>query len=204
MGDANPIRTIGDYSNPSHEGYMNTIELPIGNNVICSGPHYTQYCMENPEQVFVKYASSRIDKAGDARLSKFEANSKQQQSEMTNKIDTVLKAITDRMAGALPSDTVKNQKLNVNSTTLVLSARSYPTEDPQCSTHTHEITFKMPYKDPERSELSSKGHDLLSSRIILSEDDYDRGCRKPSDLEDRFYKNTIKLGLEYVTGMDDE
>ncbi|GJT02901.1 ribonuclease H-like domain-containing protein [Tanacetum coccineum] len=37
------------------------------------------------------------------------------------------------MAGALPSDTVKNPKLNINFTTLVLSARSYPTEDPQCS-----------------------------------------------------------------------
>ncbi|GJX66848.1 hypothetical protein Tco_0302575 [Tanacetum coccineum] len=56
---------------------------------------------------------------------------------MTNKIDTVLKAITDRMAEALPSDTVKNPKLNVNSTSPVLFARSYPTEDPQCSTHIH-------------------------------------------------------------------
>ncbi|GKB54840.1 hypothetical protein Tco_0905593 [Tanacetum coccineum] len=115
---------------------------------ICSGPHDTQYCMEDPEQAFVEYASSRTDKAGeglvsnfmasqDARLSKFEADFKQQQSEMTNKIDTVLKAITDRMARALPSDTVKNPKLNINSTTSVLSARSYPTEDPQCSTHIH-------------------------------------------------------------------
>ncbi|GJR80164.1 hypothetical protein Tco_0150949 [Tanacetum coccineum] len=41
----------------------------------------------------------------DARLSKFEADFKQQQIEMTNKIDTVLKAITDQIAGALPSDT---------------------------------------------------------------------------------------------------
>nr|GEV16892.1 MAK10-like protein [Tanacetum cinerariifolium] len=32
---------------------------------ICSGPHDTQYCMENPEQAFVEYASSRIDEAGD-------------------------------------------------------------------------------------------------------------------------------------------
>ncbi|GKD96273.1 hypothetical protein Tco_1380170 [Tanacetum coccineum] len=147
---------------------------------ICSGPHNTQYCMENPEQAFVEYASSRTEEAGckwytfkpeknnfgdtynsswkshpnlsqsnleglvsnfmvsqDARLSKFEADFKQQQSEMTNKIDTVLKAITYRMVGALLSDTVKNSKLNVNSTTSVLSARSYPTEDPQCSTHIH-------------------------------------------------------------------
>ncbi|GJZ86443.1 retrotransposon ORF1 [Tanacetum coccineum] len=34
MGDENPIRTLGDYSKPSHEGYRNTIELPEGNNVV--------------------------------------------------------------------------------------------------------------------------------------------------------------------------
>ncbi|GJS44235.1 hypothetical protein Tco_0569278 [Tanacetum coccineum] len=33
MGDENPIRTLEDYSKPSHEGYRNTIELPIGNNI---------------------------------------------------------------------------------------------------------------------------------------------------------------------------
>ncbi|GJU30405.1 hypothetical protein Tco_1173994, partial [Tanacetum coccineum] len=107
------------------------------------GPHDTQYCMEDPKQAFVEYASLRTDEAGeglvsnfmasqDARLTMFEADFKQQQSEMTNKIDTVLKAITDRIAGALPSDTVKNPKL---STSLVLSACSYPKIDPQCSSH---------------------------------------------------------------------
>ncbi|GJZ50342.1 MAK10-like protein [Tanacetum coccineum] len=101
---------------------------------ICSGPHDTQYCMKDLEQAFVEYASSRTDKARVARLSKFEADFKQQQSEMTNKIDTVLKAITDRLAGSLPRDIVKNPKL---STSLVLSARSYPTEEPQCLTHIH-------------------------------------------------------------------
>ncbi|GKC06907.1 MAK10-like protein [Tanacetum coccineum] len=110
---------------------------------ICSGPHDTQYCMEDPKQAFVEYASSRTDEAReglvsnfmasqDARLTKFEADFKQQQSDMTNKIDTVLKAITDRIAGALPSDTVKNSKL---STFLVLSTRSYSTIDPRCSSH---------------------------------------------------------------------
>ncbi|GJY55029.1 hypothetical protein Tco_0446693 [Tanacetum coccineum] len=221
----------------------------------------------------------------DARLSKFEANFKQQQSEMTNKIDTVLKAITDRIAGALPSDTVKNPKLNDNSTSLVFSARSYPTKDPQCLTQIHgsintitmyskqpnkphgheiitevkkeeepkdtpqkrsndptiidelestrikeekelewldieeplnqvdmceesvyeslikeiprEVTFKTPFKDLERRELTSDGHDLVSSRIILREDDYDRGCERPSDLESGFYKDVDKLGPEY-------
>ncbi|GJT82119.1 hypothetical protein Tco_1056461 [Tanacetum coccineum] len=34
MGDANPIRTLGDYSRPSYDGYRNTIELPEENNVV--------------------------------------------------------------------------------------------------------------------------------------------------------------------------
>ncbi|GJS62360.1 hypothetical protein Tco_0657144 [Tanacetum coccineum] len=250
---------------------------------ICSGPHDTQYCMENPEQAFVEYASSHTNEAGglvsnfmasqDARLSKFEADFKQQQSKMTNKINTVLKAITDRIAGVLPSDTQQSncrdneaeeeerEREGSLEDTDVVAHNKEQRDTPQLELKdiisfdnlrpnrddegiewldveealdlvdtifgrpfveisclainrkyglmtftdgTKEITFKMPYKDPERSELSSEGHDLLSSRIILSEDDYDRGCRKPSDLEDGFYRDTIKLGPEYVTGMDDE
>ncbi|GJX18142.1 hypothetical protein Tco_0218974 [Tanacetum coccineum] len=126
MGDENPIRTLGDYSKPSHEGYKNTIELPVGNNVnnprdfakpvkaislpqdvpstsdrclielenqvqllmeahlaltqptqvnkitssceIRSGPHDTQYHMENPEQAFVEYASSRNNEVGSRKF----------------------------------------------------------------------------------------------------------------------------------------
>ncbi|GKD78729.1 hypothetical protein Tco_1341350 [Tanacetum coccineum] len=112
---------------------------------ICSSPHDTQYCLINPEQPFVDYASLRTDEVGGlvsnfmasqkSRLSKFEADFKQQQSKMTNKIDTVFKSITDRITGTLPSDTIKNPKLNVNSTSLDSSARSYPTVDPQCSSH---------------------------------------------------------------------
>nr|GEV71646.1 zinc finger, CCHC-type [Tanacetum cinerariifolium] len=34
MRDENPIRTLRDYSKPSHEGYKNTIELLVGNNVV--------------------------------------------------------------------------------------------------------------------------------------------------------------------------
>ncbi|GJV66545.1 hypothetical protein Tco_1482054 [Tanacetum coccineum] len=106
---------------------------------ICSGPHDTQYCMENPEQAFVDYASLHTNKAGglvsnfmasqDVILSKFEADFKQQQSEMTNKIDSVLKAITDRIMGALPSDTIKNPKLNVNPIASVLSAQGGEQEE---------------------------------------------------------------------------
>ncbi|GJY22843.1 MAK10-like protein [Tanacetum coccineum] len=178
---------------------------------ICCGPYDTLYCLENPEQAFVDYVSSRTNKAGgkwytfkpeqnnlgdiynpswkshpnlrwrqpqnfktifsnppncfqpnglipnhsfsnnpqssnsqsnlkglvssfmasrDARFSKFEADFNQEQGNMTNKIDAVLKAINDRITGALPSDTVKNPKLNVNLTSLISFARPYPTHDP--------------------------------------------------------------------------
>ncbi|GKA14030.1 hypothetical protein Tco_0693676 [Tanacetum coccineum] len=50
----------------------------------------------------------------DARLSRFEADFKRQQGEMTNKINAVLKAISDQIAGTLPSDTVKNPKLGTH------------------------------------------------------------------------------------------
>ncbi|GKC21829.1 hypothetical protein Tco_1023979 [Tanacetum coccineum] len=33
---------------------------------ICSGPLDTRYCMENPEQAFVDYASSRMNEMGDS------------------------------------------------------------------------------------------------------------------------------------------
>ncbi|GKB59998.1 hypothetical protein Tco_0916184, partial [Tanacetum coccineum] len=259
------------------------------------------------------YLRNEEDKRRGVELSKFEADFKQQQGEMTNKIDTMLKAITDRIAGALPSDTIdieepldlvntseesvyesliKDKKgdpsnlkipcmighkftanayidvdlpMNLMSLAYYNSIRknryeyrgrnfiglgrdmhvfvgsmSYVIDftilenietniDPSLShvifggpfleiaclainrkhglmTFTYgtkEITFKTPYKDPEMSELSIEGYDLLSSRIILSEDDYDIGCRKPSDLEEGFYRDTIKFGPEYVTGMDD-
>ncbi|GJV09830.1 hypothetical protein Tco_1351371 [Tanacetum coccineum] len=117
---------------------------------ICSGPYDTQYCMENPEQAFVDYASSPTNKAG---------------GEMTSKINTVLKDINDRITGALLSDTVKNPKLNVNSISPVLSARSYPTKDPQCSSHIQGLinAITMCSKQPNKYHNDqSQDHDTIA------------------------------------------
>ncbi|GJS81302.1 hypothetical protein Tco_0747843, partial [Tanacetum coccineum] len=187
---------------------------------ICSGPHDTQYYMENPEQAFVDYASSRTNEAGgkwftfkpeqnnlgdtynpswkshpnlssfnnnpqnfnnqsnleglvsnfmasqDARLSKFEADFKQQQSEMTNKIDSVLKAITYRIRGALPSETVKNPKLNTSS---VSSAHSYPMEDPQGSS---QDRF-------EKEEADTMGEPTMEEYMTKTRDGYGLGIAWP-------------------------
>ncbi|GJR07184.1 hypothetical protein Tco_0530168 [Tanacetum coccineum] len=117
----------------------------------------------NPEQALVEYASSRTDEARglvshfmasqDARLSKFEADFKRQQSDMTDKIDTVLKDITDQIVGALPSDTVKNLKLNVNSTTPDDDSHI---EEPEMGSNVGVGESEVEYFDvfPTKSELA--------------------------------------------------
>ncbi|GJY11785.1 hypothetical protein Tco_0381094 [Tanacetum coccineum] len=150
----------------------------------------------------------------EARFSKFEADFKQQQSEMTKKINTVLKAITERITGALPSDTVKNPKLNVNTTTSVLSARSYPTKDPQCSTHGGDgdvmfIEIVKKNDDSHKEELEAGGLEDLEkehtkSVYLKSEEDKRRGVEYVMSKILGFYKQCLDLGPEYVTGIDDE
>nr|GEV16752.1 reverse transcriptase domain-containing protein [Tanacetum cinerariifolium] len=371
MGDVNPIRTLEDYSKPSHEGYMNNIELPIGNNVvpfrsdtiwlenlylkhalisrtyykkslimastfgsksksfmtmsipsqdepltnrdfaksvkaislpqdvlstydrrlielenqvqrlmevhlaltqptqvnkittsceIYNGPHDTQYFIKDPEQAFVEYASSRTDEVGGPNRDG-EGIEWLDVEEPLDLVDTSEESIYESLIKEMPKcslnydDKIKkgdprnlriprmgkkfhrirkgharicrkyelryrfhhfgNIETNIDpSLSHVIFGR--PFIEIAClainrkhglmtfTDETKEITFKTPYKDPQRSKLFSEGHDLLSSRVKLSEDDYDRGCGKPSDLEEGFYRDTIKLGPEYMTGMDDE
>ncbi|GJY71845.1 MAK10-like protein [Tanacetum coccineum] len=80
---------------------------------------------------------------------------------MTNKVDTLLKAINDRMTGALPSDTVKNPKLNVNPTFSVSSARSYPMEDPQ------SLSLETPKSKEPKSALEDELKDLHIKLSVL-------------------------------------
>nr|GEW84494.1 MAK10-like protein [Tanacetum cinerariifolium] len=54
------------------EAHLASTQPPQVNKIttsceICSGPHDTQYCMTDPEQAFVEYASSRTDEAGEWR-----------------------------------------------------------------------------------------------------------------------------------------
>ncbi|GJV70886.1 hypothetical protein Tco_1490881 [Tanacetum coccineum] len=60
-----------------------------------------------------------------------------------------------------------------------------------------EVTIKTPYRDPKMDDLTSEGHDLLSSRVILGVDDFKRGCKRTSDLESGFYKDVDNLGPSY-------
>ncbi|GJV28718.1 hypothetical protein Tco_1385166 [Tanacetum coccineum] len=58
---AKPVKAISFSQDVSSTFDLNKISSSCE---ICSGPHDTQYCMKNPEQAFVDYASSRIDEVG--------------------------------------------------------------------------------------------------------------------------------------------
>ncbi|GJY53900.1 MAK10-like protein [Tanacetum coccineum] len=133
----------------------------------------------------------------DIGLSKFEADFRQQQSKMTNKINTVLKPITDRILRELPSDTVKNPKLNVNSTSLVLSAHSYPTLDPQCSTHpsTSINVVKTCFKEMSHSQTSQLQIGMRIGTTQIEEP-------KPT-LKDEFQDLNLNLPGEVSVKMED-
>ncbi|GJY79961.1 hypothetical protein Tco_0492712 [Tanacetum coccineum] len=91
MGDENPIRTLGDYSKPSHEGYKHTIKLPIGNNMQDPSPHrrillpdsllnsfhrerpqnsamISRYSNNIMENLYPKHELCEIDRAADGKL----------------------------------------------------------------------------------------------------------------------------------------
>ncbi|GJV57620.1 hypothetical protein Tco_1458625 [Tanacetum coccineum] len=196
---------------------------------ICSGPHDTQYCMEDPEQAFVEYASSRTNEAGGSLPSDTVKNPKLSNSPVLSarSYPTGESQWSTHIHGSINTITIHPKQPNDSCDSIVEEEEQEREGDPKDTNtiayieerrdmpllerkditavdETKEITFKTPYKDPERSELSSEGHNLLSSRVILSEYDYDRGCRKPSDLEEGFYRDTIKLGPKYVTRIDDE
>nr|GEZ41444.1 MAK10-like protein [Tanacetum cinerariifolium] len=188
----------------------------------------TQYCMENSKQAFVEYASLHTDKTGGKWYTfKLEQNNFGDTYNPSWKTHSGLRGrnfvrlgrdmqvFVGNMSYVMDFTILENIKANIDpSLSYVVFGQPFVEVACLAINRKHslmtftdgikEVTFKTLYKDPEKSEFSSEGHDLLSSIIILSEDDYDRGCKKPSDLEDGFYRDATKLGSEFLTEMDDE
>ncbi|GKD13947.1 hypothetical protein Tco_1198354 [Tanacetum coccineum] len=110
---------------------------------------------------------------------------------MTNKIELVLKAITDRIAGALPSDMIKNPKLI---TSLVLFARSYPTEDPQCSTHIYGFINAVTIHPKQQSDSHDDRTKENEEEEKVRPENIDVNPSMPPDLSVSFIsKKVLKL-----------
>nr|GEV82635.1 hypothetical protein [Tanacetum cinerariifolium] len=216
LGDANPICTLEDYSKPSHEGYKNTIELPVRNNV----------CMEYLEQAFFEYASSRTDEAGEKvrKLNSFfESLDLVPQLSGTEFVCTkgddgdvmfieIVKKNDDSRkeepeAGGLDVeyfDTFLTQMLGKPLVYISNMTHDPPKGVVRFTNRTNEITYKMPYKIEEYNSLSDLEKEHTKSVYLRNEEDNRIGAEYVMSKILGFYKECLELEPEYVTGMDEE
>ncbi|GJW83708.1 hypothetical protein Tco_0156853 [Tanacetum coccineum] len=168
MGDTNPIRTLGDYSRPSHEGYMNTIELPEENNVVplrsdtirlmqnrCS---FHELRSEDPNQ-HLKDFLKLVDSLDLDDLALYDNESWNNQRDFAKLVKAISLPQDSRQAFVDYASSCTNEAV-------VLSACSCPTEDPQCSTQIHssintiticpECPGKLQNSKPEEEEQEEK------------------------------------------------
>ncbi|GJY16871.1 hypothetical protein Tco_0387293, partial [Tanacetum coccineum] len=82
---------------------------------LCSGSHDTQYCMENPEQAFVKYASSRTDGTGKKTIQP-ENQLRQQQDDMISKINLLWKTVSEKLDDTPIRNTTRSPTAQMNFT----------------------------------------------------------------------------------------
>ena len=59
------------------------------------------------------------------------------------------------------------------------------------------ISYQTPYKRRDLREIDCDGLDVMSSQLVLCDDDVRRGCRNASDLSCGFFKDVSKLGSKY-------
>nr|GEW07150.1 MAK10-like protein [Tanacetum cinerariifolium] len=137
--DENPICTLGDYSKPSYEGYRNTFELPVGNNVTVKAITLPQDVPSTSDRCLIEL-KNEVQRLMEAHLSLMQVT-------QVNKITTSCKICSG------PHDTqyymkdpeqafVEYASLRTDEAGEyfpVLSTRSYATKDPQCSTHVHGL-----------------------------------------------------------------
>nr|GEY80983.1 retrotransposon Orf1 [Tanacetum cinerariifolium] len=98
------------------------------------------------------------------------------------------------MTRALPSDKVKKPNLNVNSTSLVLSACSYITEDPQCSSHIHNSinAITMCFKQINKSHNDQP--QVKTQMVNKDGTPPHKGIKSPSKLLSSKYQSQSSLG----------
>ncbi|GJR03630.1 hypothetical protein Tco_0526614 [Tanacetum coccineum] len=177
---------------------------------ICSGPHNSQYCIENPEQAFVEYASSRTDEAG-GKWYTFKPkqnnvgdtyNPSWKSHPNLSSINTItihLKQQSD------PHDRTEGNKEEERD-----SSENHPDSptppDPSVSFITEKVlkfnslfeTLGLVPPSPNAELVCTKEGD------VTNEEDKRRGVEYVMSRILGFYEECLKLGPEYVTGMDDE
>nr|GEW78846.1 MAK10-like protein [Tanacetum cinerariifolium] len=168
---AKPVKAIA----LSQDVPKNKITTPCA---ICSGPHDTQYCMENPEQSFVKYASLRTDRAGDFMV-----------------VDDISSIIDPRLSQVV----LERPFIEVTNITHDLSEGVV-----KFTKKIMKLPIKCLHKIEQYNSLSSIENEYTKSVYLRNEEDKRRGVDYAMSKILGFYKKCLELGPEYVTGLDDE
>ncbi|GJU33309.1 hypothetical protein Tco_1176898 [Tanacetum coccineum] len=139
---------------------------------IRSDSHDTQYFMENPEQDFVDYASSRNTGVGGR---KYIANA-------YIDLDSPMNVMSLSYYNEIRNQELKFKGLNfvgigfdmhvfVRNMSYVMDFTILENVEANIGPSLSKVAFGKPFVEP-----TSEGHDLFASRIILSDDDVRRGC----------------------------
>ncbi|GJR52885.1 retrotransposon protein, putative, ty1-copia subclass [Tanacetum coccineum] len=156
-------RLMGAHLAPTQPTQVNKITTLCE---ICSGPHDTQYCIEDPKQAFVEYASSRTDEAGAPKCVHFvnsivilstDSDTEEEDVSSTNACDLNLGGMEKRKEGVKEQGKEENEmetdmevdevfkELSEFETDEELSHVSSPLE--MCASTPEEVAYmkKVPY-----------------------------------------------------------
>ncbi|GJX21198.1 zinc finger, CCHC-type containing protein [Tanacetum coccineum] len=225
IGDQNPIRTLGDYSKPSHDGYRNTIELPVGNNVVPlrsntiqlvqNGCSFYELRSKDPNQHlkdFLKLVDSLdidSDNRERTRLCLFQFSLRDQASNWLERLSagsiTTWEDLATRfLAQFFPSgrtaklrnDILMFQQHHGESLSKAWTLRFTNGDD--------EVSYKMPHKIEQYNSLSNLEKEHTKSVYLRNEEDKRRGVDYVMSKILGFYEECLVLGPEYATGLEDE
>ncbi|GKC34533.1 hypothetical protein Tco_1046917 [Tanacetum coccineum] len=248
MGDENHIRTLGDYSKPSHEGYKNTIELPVENNVVPLRSDTVRRTIDQSVGGKLRDRNAEESWALLEDLSLYDNESWNDPRDFTKPDKAItlpqdvpstsdrhlieLENQVQRLILAQSSDTeficIKGGDGEVMFIELIRknddSSEGEPEEEGSTTTEgvgaeyfyifptrselayhkADKVAYKMPHKIEQYNSLSYLEKKHTKSVYLRNKEDKRRGVEYVMSKILGFYKECLELGLEYVTGMDDE
>nr|GEW50565.1 retrotransposon Orf1 [Tanacetum cinerariifolium] len=199
---------------------------------IYSGPHDTQYCMKNPEQAFVEYASPHTDKAGGPedeenmtieglKVEFFDIFSTRSELAYHKGLSNFT-CMIKRMQVFIGNFTYIIDFMIVEDISSIIDPRlsqvvlgkpfveiSNMTHDPSIGVvkftdEFDDIAYKKPHKIERYDSLSDLEKEHTKSVYLRNEVDKRRGVKYVMSKILGFYKECLELGPKYLTGVVDE
>nr|GEY48866.1 hypothetical protein [Tanacetum cinerariifolium] len=163
MGDANPIRTLGDYSKPSHEGYMNTIELLIGKMWYLFDPTPSGLCKTDAHSMDIALGVTFEDRvqyymaSHTKRMERFENDIFKQREEIDDKMAEMFRLLKELTINRAPKkvlikDVAKSPiTKNINSISLARGKQKKNDNDYMAANGgINETDTEMPVKEAKK------------------------------------------------------